>query len=113
MTTSARVTVLLTHLRAAHVASGSGLSFFQWLESASNDVPNALQPDAGELLDAIKAEHVLTEDELNDKYSDDKWGNHPLYPSADWRAEVDNEETRQGYWAWVLHNMDIDLAELA
>jgi hypothetical protein len=32
------------------------------------------------------------------------WGEHPDHPSSDWRAEVHNEDTRQGYWEWVANN---------
>lgn len=30
------------------------------------------------------------------------WAAHPDWPVADWQAEVANEETRQGYWFWVV-----------
>lgn len=30
------------------------------------------------------------------------WGEHPDYPRCDWRYEVANEDTSQGYWPWVL-----------
>jgi hypothetical protein len=30
------------------------------------------------------------------------WQEHPDWPSAAWREEVANEETRQGYWFWVV-----------
>lgn len=113
MNASARATVLVTALRAAYDAAGSQLSFFQWLDTISADEAQAQRADAAELLEIVRSEHVLTEVQLNDKYSDGRWGNHPIYPSADWRTEVDNEETRQGYWPWVLSQMDQDLAELA
>ena len=29
------------------------------------------------------------------------WGEHPDHPVSDWRSEVDNGDTRQGYWEWV------------
>lgn len=29
------------------------------------------------------------------------WGEHPDHPSADWRIEVENQDTRLGYWDWV------------
>lgn len=29
------------------------------------------------------------------------WGEHPRFPVAEWRHEVANDETRQGYWEWV------------
>jgi hypothetical protein len=30
------------------------------------------------------------------------WGEHPKYPVEDWRYQVANNETRQGYWEWCL-----------
>ena len=30
------------------------------------------------------------------------WSEHPLWPSDKWRDEVTNEETRVGYWQWVV-----------
>ncbi|WP_289101026.1 hypothetical protein [uncultured Marinobacter sp.] len=33
---------------------------------------------------------------------DDFWGSHELYPVEDWQYEVSNDETRLGYWDWVL-----------
>ena len=30
------------------------------------------------------------------------WAEHPDYQSHDWRLEVINQETRQGYWFWVV-----------
>ena len=29
------------------------------------------------------------------------WGEHPDHPVSDWRYEVDNGDTRQGYWEWA------------
>ncbi len=31
------------------------------------------------------------------------WGQHPDYPVADWQAEIENNDTRLGYWEWVEH----------
>ena len=30
-----------------------------------------------------------------------EWGEHPKYPSSDWKYEVSNGDTRLGYWEWV------------
>jgi hypothetical protein len=29
------------------------------------------------------------------------WDDHPKYSSADWRMDVEEENTRAGYWTWV------------
>ena len=37
----------------------------------------------------------------DDRIVEDYWADHPLYSAADWRYEVANGDTRQGYWEWV------------
>lgn len=32
---------------------------------------------------------------------EDYWADHPIYSAEDWRYEVANGDTRQGYWEWV------------
>ena len=29
------------------------------------------------------------------------WGEHPAWPAADWRYEVESGDTRLGYQAWL------------
>ena len=36
------------------------------------------------------------------------WGEHPDYPVVDWQAEVANDDTRLGYWAWVIARIESD-----
>jgi len=36
------------------------------------------------------------------------WGEYHDYPVDDWKYQVANSETRQGYWEWVLGSMDAD-----
>jgi len=40
-----------------------------------------------------------TSGDLGEKY--DYWEEHPMFPAADWRYEVANYNTRQGYWEYV------------
>ncbi len=37
---------------------------------------------------------------LTDAY--DYWGEHPDYPLQDWRYDVADDNTRLGYWQWVV-----------
>ena len=37
------------------------------------------------------------------------WGEHPNYPVDDWRYEVDNRDTRLGYWEWVGKKINMHL----
>ncbi|WP_304526880.1 hypothetical protein [Halomonas sp. I5-271120] len=32
----------------------------------------------------------------------DFWGEHPEHPLDVWQSEVADDDTRLGYWAWVL-----------
>lgn len=36
------------------------------------------------------------------------WGEHPEYPVADWRYQVNNDDdTRAGYWEWVATELQL------
>src|SRR3546814_19025218 len=42
------------------------------------------------------------------------WGEYPEYPANDWRLEVENHDTRIGYWEWVaakIEPADLETAE--
>ena len=37
------------------------------------------------------------------------WANeHPDHPMSDWRSEVINNDTRQGYWEWATQRDEED-----
>ena len=36
------------------------------------------------------------------------YGNHPEYPVRDWKYEVENGDTRLGYWAWVENMIEVN-----
>ncbi|KAA0573418.1 hypothetical protein [Azospirillum sp. Sh1] len=36
------------------------------------------------------------------------WGEHPGYPRADWRYQVENGDTNLGYWEWVENELAIE-----
>lgn len=38
----------------------------------------------------------------------DPWGEDPAYPRADWRYEVAENNTNQGYWEWARHQKGCD-----
>ncbi|MEI2421068.1 hypothetical protein V6O07_12410, partial [Arthrospira platensis SPKY2] len=46
---------------------------------------------------------VPTEEELVATFGGERgvWGEHPDYPREDWKHEVANDETVNGYWTWV------------
>ncbi len=35
------------------------------------------------------------------------WGSDEKFPVSDWQAEVANDDTRLGYWDWVLVQRDL------
>lgn len=35
--------------------------------------------------------------------SADTWSEHPYHTVAAWQYEVENDDTRLGYWAWVAN----------
>ena len=35
------------------------------------------------------------------------WGEHPDYGVCEWAYEVDADDTRLGYWAWVKNQIDM------
>lgn len=37
---------------------------------------------------------------------DDYWGEDPGHPLTDWKYEVENNDTRLGYWEWVAARND-------
>ncbi len=41
-----------------------------------------------------------TQQKLSDTYGG-HWKQHPGYPVEDWKLEVENDDTRLGYWEWV------------
>lgn len=34
------------------------------------------------------------------------WGEHPAHPVEDWRYQIANGDTRQGYWDWVAAEVE-------
>ena len=34
------------------------------------------------------------------------WSEHPDHPLEDWRSEVINRDTKQGYWDWAIARED-------
>jgi len=39
-------------------------------------------------------------------YGQSYWEEHPDHPSEDWKYEVSNGDTRQGYWSWVRSKIE-------
>lgn len=41
----------------------------------------------------------------------DAWSDDPDYPISDWKYEVQNDDTRLGYLAWIERQRERDAAE--
>ena len=37
------------------------------------------------------------------------WRSHPDYPVTDWQYEVANNDTRLGYWEWVVSTKEMEV----
>ena len=46
----------------------------------------------------------MTKAELISRYG--YWGEHPEYPLDNWKDEVHNDDTRSGYWEWVVQGIE-------
>lgn len=46
----------------------------------------------------------MTASEFHARFGDeaDFWGEAKDFPIADWQYEVANDDTRRGYWSWVI-----------
>lgn len=69
------------------------------------ELPDAMPDDYTELQNEMESHgayelYILkSEAQLRTEYG--FWGSHPEYPVEDWKYEVNNGDTRRGYWQWV------------
>jgi hypothetical protein len=59
-------------------------------KTAPKPLPDTNHPNAPQLIAGI----------------DSVWDDHPDYPSTDWQYEVENGDTRRGYWDWVAAKLE-------
>ena len=66
-------------------------------------------PDPSALVEVgADSEVHLSAQELSDKYGEsERWGEHPLHSRVDWRMEVENGDTLQGYWEWAVSRIQM------
>lgn len=50
----------------------------------------------------LGGDYGLTAEQLEDKHGQE----HPVYSRGDWSRDVSQNDTRLGYWDWVLHNVE-------
>ena len=57
------------------------------------------------------SDQALDAEQLRAKYDGlaegSKWGEHPNHPMKEWRAEVHCQNTRVGYWDWVVTQLKL------
>lgn len=64
-----------------------------------------------EQLVVLKADSVLADDQLDEKYNPNGGGSHPLFSRNDWREAVANNDTLLGYWSWLPGQIEDALVE--
>lgn len=50
-------------------------------------------------------ERLMSPQEIADLYGG-TWSSHPRYPVAGWQRRVVKDQTRLGYWQWVLSQIE-------
>lgn len=50
--------------------------------------------------------HEQTEQELDELFEESDWAEHDDYTLADWKYEVMNNDTRQGYRSWLYNRLE-------
>ena len=75
-------------------------------ERLSAELRGAVQASEGTSDDAVIGELVSSKSieglaEALKEAHGGMWGEHPEFPVDDWLYEVDNGDTRLGYWVWV------------
>ena len=80
----------------------------KWNADTLDAVASEVRATGLPLLDAEDA--LLSAEELAQKYAgeDGSWGQHPIHRRSDWREEVANDDTLQGYWSWVVSKLEED-----
>lgn len=78
----------------------------EWGSETMDAVAKQVRAAGLPLLDADDA--ALEANELADKYAgkDGAWGQHPIFRRPEWREEVANDDTLQGYWDWVVSKLN-------
>lgn len=75
------------------------------IASNLNTLEPLTAPEIDELCESInhKGENPLALHDAVQKLSDEYGynGEHPGYPVDNWKMDVDNDDTRRGYWEWV------------
>lgn len=49
---------------------------------------------------------MTTAAELRNQYGN--FGEHPDRPIEDWKCQVSNDDTRQGYWDWLAGELEAE-----
>ena len=72
-----------------------------------DDGGNRTKPETEEktMADQEQTTEIPTAEALTAQHG--VWGEHPTWPSQDWKYEVDNGDTRIGYWEWVVQQMEL------
>lgn len=96
---------LVFHVRFAE-DSATVIEAYCLSRETGMDIGHDPEPGAGY---AMSSDFGLTAKQLREKYTTGEgWGRHPHFVVSDWQYEVDNNDTRLGYWDWVCNQLEIE-----
>jgi len=104
-----------SHVRFVDAGSGNELLHYtvdEWVEDPKlvmGCIMAAIQNGAGSHPDLARkaAEDTPLARVLAFRAKHGVWSEYPRWSREDWAAEVANKDTNQGYWEWVIHEMEV------
>ena len=62
-------------------------------------------------ISSLKLDRPLGAEQLANKYDNNAngRGEHPVFTRCDWRMAVEEQENLNGYWTWVVSEIDSEL----
>lgn len=73
-------------------------------EQEAQQVTDQMKEEEQRLREELAAEADMTPEAISAKY--DHWQNHWVWRHGDWVQQVVDNNTRLGYWEWVLYKLN-------
>lgn len=77
----------------------------EWGSATPSDIA-ALLADQGMVISEPRDDCELTAGELQQRYADGGWGEHPRHSRSVWKGYVSCNDTQRGYWDWVVFMLE-------